>query len=490
MLHSNRSKFCSVLFTALPVILLLLALIPILLVGDCAHPVGDDYAYSIFLNQAMQKGESALGAILYTIKRYYFGWQGTYTAAVLMALQPGIWSEQAYILTPVIMLVMLLVPTALLTHTLLRRWLNRSRVEWLAVTCAFSLMTVLFQPSAAQAFYWWNGAVYYTFFFGLMLLLINCILRLRLEPKHPWLLMIAALVLAVLIGGGNYVTGLFSCLLCAGCALLYLIWDRPRTWQPLSIFLIMLACFLINALAPGNAVRQASSNGLGILPSILASMLWVFIDTIRWMDLAHIGFFLCMIPLLWHIAGKTSFRFPWPAAVAVLLFLALACQYTPHFYAMSTAGPGRLRNIIYDTWLWLLLLGEAYWIGWLRRVCKDLFNFPTVLPKVLVCLGIVLMLVGIASPLHGTTAGQCVQALSDGSAAAYDAHHNNWVEQFTSTDEEDVICPELTARPSVLYIFTLSNNPDEFANVAVANYYEKSSIIALPAEQISSAEKD
>lgn len=145
---------------------LLLSLIPIFLVGDCAHPFGDDYAFSQFVHHALADGASLPAALWYTIKRYYFGWQGTYAATAIMALQPGLISEQAYILTPVVTLLMLLLSTAALTHTLLRRWLGQSHTVWLGVTAGVLLVTIQYQPLLMQAFFWWNGAIFYTFFTG------------------------------------------------------------------------------------------------------------------------------------------------------------------------------------------------------------------------------------------------------------------------------------------------------------------------------------
>ena len=479
------------LLALLPLCVLILVLIPILWVGSCAHPFGDDWGYSVYVHQALESGGSVLSALLYTVRRIYFGWQGTFSSVVLMALQPGIWSEDAYILTPIIMLAVMIVPTALLTHTLLCRWLRRSRREWLVFTCAFLLITVLFQPSVMQAFFWWNGAVFYTFCFGLLLLLVHCVIRLRLDPRHPRLLMAAALLLAMLIGGGNYVTGLFACLLGAGYTLLCALWDRPRLRHAVPVTLALILFFLINTLAPGNAVRQASSAGMGIFIALKASLLQVFTDTFRWMDLAHVGFFLCLIPLFWRVLEGTQFRFPLPAAVTVLLFLALASQNMPHFFALAEEGPGRLRNIVYDCWLWFLCLGEAYWIGWLRRVLSQRGNplLTSIRSGILSCLGAVLLLIGCLHPLYSTAAGQCVLALKDGSARAYDAHIHRWVEQLSS-EEDTVICAALTDHPPLLYLYNLTDNPDNFANVAAANYYGKRAVIALPAESPPMDEKE
>ena len=459
---------------------LIASIVPILMVGDCAHPFGDDYAFSIFFRHALEEGNSGLGALAYTVKRYYFGWQGTYAAAFLMALQPGVWSEQAYLLTPIVMLLQLILPTACLTHTIVKRWMKLSTWEWCAFTAGLSLITILYQPSVMQAFFWWNGAVFYTFFYGLMLLLINCMILLRLDPAHPRLLMISAVILAVVVGGGNYVTALFTCLLLWGYALLCLIWDRKRLWQPVVIALVFTICFAINALAPGNAVRQNMSTGMSVPDAIISSMTQVVKDSMQWINLPILCFYLCMIPLLWKGLGRIHFSFPWPIAVTILLFLAMASQNTPHFFALSTEGPGRLRNIVFDSWIWLLLLGGGYWIGWLRHKFAENKELPSVLSGILVALGLTLALVTCSLHFSLTSTGACAQSISDGSAKNYDQHMNHWIEVLTGP-ETDVFLPQVENPPELLYLFNIAENPELFANIAAANYYRKNSVRVVPA---------
>ena len=475
---------------ALLVGLLLLSLIPLFLVGDCAHPFGDDYAFSQFVHHALEDGSSALAAVGYTVKRYYFGWQGTYAATALMSLQPGLISEQAYLLTPVVMVAMLFLSAGFLTHTLLRRWLGQSRSVWLGATAGLLLVTIQYQPSVMQAFFWWNGAMYYTFFHGLMILLVSVLIRLRLEPKHPRLLTAAALVLAAIIGGGNYVTGLLSCLLAAGCTLLYLIWDRRRLWQPALTGLVLLAGFLINALAPGNSVRQAGSTGMGALQAVWASVLQAGRDVTGWFHLPTLGLLVCLAPLLWRALERTKFSFPLPGAVTVLLFLILACQNAPHFFALSAAGPGRLRNIVYDSYVWLLLLAEGYWLGWLRRRTGGR-ALPAGVVRSLAALGLVLAAVGFALSPSLVTTGQCVRALADGSARAYDERLIEWDEVLSDRSSgDDVVLLQPDVRPPLLYYFNLTEEPTDFANVVAANYYEKQSVTALPPGSAPPADQD
>lgn len=459
-------------------LLLLASLVPIVLVGRYAHPFGDDLSFSRFVHLAAEEGSSTLAALGYTVKRFYFGWQGTYAGTVLMALQPGLISEGAYALTPIILLAALALSTLALSHALLCRWLGQSRAVWLGVTAGILLVTVQNQISPNESLFWWNGSIYYTFFYALTLLLATCMIRLRLEPDHPRLLLGAALTLAVVVGGGNYVSGLLACVLLAVFAGMCLLWDRKRIWQPILVESVLVTCFLINALAPGNRVRQAQNVGMAPAKAVLTAIGQAGKDLVGWFDLTVLGLLICLIPVLWRAVEKTRFTFPLPGLVAVGTFLILACQNTPHFYALSTAGPGRLRNIVYDSYIWLLALTLGYLLGYLSH--------RWTIPKrprsahLLVAAGLAVAVAGFVLAAPQTTTGQCVQALADGSAAAYDTQQYAWVQALSDPNAEDVVVPALTVRPPLLYNYNLTDNPESFANVAAANYYGKRSVIAIP----------
>lgn len=464
--------------------LLLLSLVPILLVGDCAHPYGDDYAYSQFVHHALADGDSFLGTLAYTVRRYYFGWQGTYAATVFMALQPGLISEQAYLLVPILLLGALCLSTAAFTHALLCRWLKQDRWTWLSVTAGLLLCTVQFQPNLREAFFWWNGGVYYTWFYGMMLLLFTCLLRLRLEPKHPAALYAASLGLAVAVGGGNYVTGLLSCLVLGGYALACLIWDRRRAWQGTTVGVVLVVCFLINTLAPGNAVRQAQSARMPAFQAIWESITQAGLDAHVYIHLPFLALMAGLVPVFWRAFGNTKFRFPLPGLATAAAFLALAClacQNVPHFYALGTAGPGRLRNIVYDGYLILLLLAEGYWVGWLRRKTGGEF-LSAAAGKGLVKTALFVAAAGFLLSYPMTQSYQCAQILADGSARTYDEHINGWVEALSDPDIDPVKVTQLPVFPAQLYGYNLSDNPDGFANGVAALYYGKTSVVALPAE--------
>lgn len=112
-----RNRF-SRLWPWLLAALFLLTLIPIFVLGQYARPAADDYGYGIFTHWAVQTGEGFLRAVWHTATGYYKSWQGTFSALALMSLTPCIWSEQAYWITPVVMLLALVIGTTWLMYTL------------------------------------------------------------------------------------------------------------------------------------------------------------------------------------------------------------------------------------------------------------------------------------------------------------------------------------------------------------------------------------
>ena len=102
----------------------LISLIPILMASVYDYPQADDWTYSWRTHVAWEDTHSMLEvgkAVIETIKDSYMNWQGTFSSIVLMSLQPAIWGERFYALTPFLMLGMLTAGTLLLVRELFRK---------------------------------------------------------------------------------------------------------------------------------------------------------------------------------------------------------------------------------------------------------------------------------------------------------------------------------------------------------------------------------
>lgn len=383
----------------------LLSLVPVLWLGQYARAGADDYCYGIAVHRALQEGGSLLEAVWHTISGYYQSWQGTFSALAFMSLTPCSWSEGAYWITPVVMLVSLAGGTFYLSGVLCRRLLGGSRRDGILVALALLFPSIQCLAQPLHSFYWWNGAVYYTFTYGLSLFYLAGLTGLFLPGRpRPRALAVGAL-LGILVGGSNYVSALLTALL-----------------------------------------------GLTALAGVL-----------------------------WRLAGRTGWRFPLPPLFTLVTFLFFSAQNAPHFYAASSAGPDRLRNIIYFSHFWVVLLNECYYLGWLRRVLGERRVLSALWLRRTAAAALAALLVGWLPHYWPTlTSVRCWETLSDGSAAAYARQRDERLPALLDPEVTDPRFSPITARPALLYLGDITTDPADWHNNTMAVFYGKHSVALLP----------
>lgn len=481
-----RNRF-SRLWPWLLAALFLFTLIPILALGHYARPAADDYGYGIFTHRAIQAGHGFLQAVWRTATGYYKSWQGTFSALALMSLTPCIWSEQAYWITPVVMLLALVIGTVRLMHTLCVRVAGGTRRQAVILSLALLLPTIQCLSAPLHSFFWWNGAIYYTFTYGLFLLYTERLVRLLLEERPNRVgLWLPGVVLGVLIGGSNYVSALLGALL-AGLTLGYvLLFQRKRLPAALLLFLSLAVPFVVSMLAPGNQVRQSGEDKMPALEAIGASIAQAWEDVLDWPNWLTLLLFLALIPLLWRLTGLKSFRCPLPVLFSLFTFLLFAAQNTPHFYAESLPGPERLRNIIYFSHYWLILLNEFYWLGWFRRAVlpalrQHIPSAPLVRRWTYGWAAALLAVLLFWLPHYwpGLTSVRCMAALSDGSAAAFAQERDARLPVLLDKEQTDPRFTPIQTRPPLLYLGDMTTNPTDWHNNTQAEFYGKHSVALI-----------
>jgi len=471
--------------TLLPVLLILVlaaTLVPALAVGQYARAAADDYSFGRFPFWAVQEGKPLLPAVWDTITLYYFGWQGTFSAIALMSVTPCVFSEQLYgIATAAVMLFGLSFGTVKLADTLVRKLLGGDWRETVCVAVPLLLVAIQTVPSPINSFYWWNGALYYTFTYGVSLLYVERFIRVLAAPEGrvPVWPMVSGALCAVLVGGSNYVSALLTALL-GGCLLLWALVKRRRRVWALGLVCAEVIPFLVSMLAPGNQVRQAGSVPMPPVEAIFRAIGQAGEDMLAWPTGLTAALCLFWAPVLLRLAGRSGLKFRLPPVFAVFTFLLFAAQNTPHFYALSTAGPERLRNIVYFSSFWLVLVNEWYLLGWVRRVVLSRVPRERKLPAwpaaAVTAAALLLAVVMGIFYAHESFAAECVRELSDGSAAAYAAERDARLAPLMDPTVTDVVYAPIQNRPPLLYQSDLSPDPNFWANSDMAIYWGKTSI--------------
>ncbi len=177
-----------------------------------------------------------------------------------------------------------------------------------------------------------------------------------------------------------------------------------------------------------------------------------------------------------------SFKFRYPLVVLVFTFLLYAAQYAPPYYALNSAGPDRLRNIIYMSYIWFIMINGFYFVGWLGRLMRShdihMEKFPRTQAKAIMLIILVVFLADNAQSIHNTAAYKSALDLRNGTAARFAAEMNARYELLNNPDIQDVVLKPIENYSDTLYRpVDITGDPNHWLNQEVADYYQKNSVI-------------
>lgn len=294
-----------------------------------------------------------------------------------------------------------------------------------------------------------------------------------------------------------------------------------------------LCGFAVSCLSPGNRIRGGEAEGYGALKSILLSlyytlsyplnqwMNWAVLlilalaGVIFWMGFAEIDFFGANAKAggaaAPEKAGETvrgaaapekagsgaqavqlGFTAPFPAAV--LAYGIVSCVVTPALYAQGNMDAGRIQSTFWLHAVLVLLLLEWYLVGGLyRRFSKEqnasavsclqnasaascLRNGAGGFVRAILLFFIVFSLLAVKGNPDFYTGTSAVSELLDGSAAQYGRENEERFRILKNSEEQDAVLPRYTVQPNLLYFEDVSEDPDDWINQKMSEYYGKNSI--------------
>ena len=361
----NKKQLKDVSIAAITI--LIISVIPILWIGQYLHPFADDYVFGAKVYKVWNETHSFLACIQgawNVAMTMYHSWQGTYSACFLMALQPGVFGQ--YWLGPIILLFSLMGSTYALLYMVMRKLLHASRLEYLFVATLFVTITLQFTYSYYDAFYWYNGAMYYTLFYSLSLVLASLLIGYTQATTRTRKMVIGvvSVVLSIVIAGGNFVSGLgMGAILFTTIIIMRIEQKRwPRFY--IAILAIFGVAFAMSVFAPGNAYRQVTVDNK---PNVVAAFFMAigksfefFSDTF---NIVKILMIIVLAPAIVRMAAKSRFKFSHPWLCVIITVLLYSSFFFAHCYAIGTRGPGRVQNVYSYVSLWLICVNIYYLSG-------------------------------------------------------------------------------------------------------------------------------
>lgn len=358
----------------------IISLIPLVVIAFFNHPSADDFSFSQLPAHTWEQTHSisqTLQASIDKIEQMYNTWQGSFSAMFLMTLQPGIWGENYYCITTILILASFIFASMLFFYTVLRKWLKLERHFYLIIGLILTAACIQFVPSPVQAFYWYNGSIYYTFFYALDLIAVSLLFLGNFAVKK-WsriLCWVISPLLFFIIGGGNYVSALITMIVTL-LITVYSFWKKKSLrWISLICMVLCGTAFAISALAPGNAVRQdALGETMSPVSAIIASFVSAFNNFGAWTTSPILILFLFLSPFLYIAASKTSCSFKMPLLWIGLAFCIFAAHFTPTLYTTQAPSAGRITNIIFYFYILFMAFSIFYVSGWIHKKLSHATN--------------------------------------------------------------------------------------------------------------------
>lgn len=346
--------------------------LPLFFASRAAFPAADDFVYAVRTHAEWMRSGS-LPHVLVDAFRYaaqiFRNWQGTFTGAFVMALNPMAFTWRHYGVHAVVLLLFSLGMLLFLLRALSRYVYRRRDKSYVPAAFVLWAASWMLLPDLREGLYWFNGAWFYTgtqyLFYGALALLLS--IPEAEGRSRAWRYGLLGCLL-VWIGLNNYVTAVLAVSLLFVVLVVWWRQNKPGRIGLLVCYALLVLSLLISVLAPGNHARLAADasgglSGYGVGESLLHAMGQSFVmlgrhlfQTPLWMG--------ALLVLLLGLGQKKPphLRLRHVLALPVLSWLLLVGMLMPHLYTSGYVGPARVVNL-YDLWIVLSSLGCAYALG-------------------------------------------------------------------------------------------------------------------------------
>lgn len=479
------------------ILFLLASMIPLLYIGRYNVLAADDFSMCKEMYHIVANGGSLHDMFSYAgvyAAKSYQNWIGCYSVSLLDVWNPGVFGEQNTWITPVLMLAAVLCSTYFFIRCVISHYFGKGyQKNILILWAAFSFLVIETIASPVEAFYWYAGAVAYTFLHFLSLVFIglqiwSCDLK-KTGGKIGYT--IGTSLLAIILGGSQYTTALLSVII----MLFFIVIQnkKVKVHQIIPIFLLILG-FMCSMFSPGNMVRQSETGGMSPVIAILCSFTEAAGHVKAWTTPLFWGILFFMIPFLWKMIkeNKKDYDYKYPAVVWFFSFCIFAAGFTPSLYGVGNVDSGRIQNQLQLSFYVFAFVDIIYGLGWLNRkiqsskneVFLDMGTVVCILEKygiffkILFAAIVIFIFVGTGDK-NTFSSMSALRSVANGEARTY---YEEAGERLAVYQDDAVAVAEVspfTVQPHVLYFTDIVKEGDSnyWINENVAEYYGKEKVV-------------
>ncbi len=505
-----NTRKLSIFFTAVYV----LSLIPMLVLGFYDFPSADDFSMALEARQYFAAHGGFFGTLIASLQKswlVYSHYEGYFFSIILTCICPSVFGEQFYFITPFMTLGMLTFGVCYFFDALfVRVWkLDKNLTNVVRMLTLIMMVQCLNGAGTrVEAFYWYSGAVNYTFTFGMAFFWVGLLLRTVYDAdeksrkrKFFW-----SCFWGFFMGGANYLSalelGIISFLLII--ILIMVKMGRFRLegtddfgkrifgfmWIPAVFNLIG---FSFSCFGPGNSNRFAETTQMSPVKAVFISLYNTFDmlinDMTRW---EMILIFIMLIPIFWRMAGCMKIRLEHPVLFTLFAYLLVSSNMTPPIFATANIDAGRLRALAFMEYVFMMTMVVFYltvvarqYFGAINDEGTDNTLLSSAQSAIIVC-SVLVLIIGsglCVIPEHGYYS--CTSALFDiasGDASTYKQENAERLNILRDGSISNAGITEHYVHPEMLFYMDITPDSSEWINQATATYYGKDEVVLLPKE--------
>jgi len=351
-----------------------------------------------------------------------------------------------------------------------------------SIIWTFLFLAIQTIPSPLQGFFWYTGVAAYLVPFCFLALLLTIVMKfIAGKYKNFWAVLVNGIFLAILVGGGNYISGILAAIiltLIGG----YAVYKKTCFKAIGGIWLSFMVSFLINVVAPGNSVRQeAFVERLGVIRSCILSFYYCLKYIID--EWNHWGIYAWIIVCIFFVAphAKKIKYYINPILLFIGSFCILSAMFTPVLFAISNTGEGRVHNIIYISYLMIILINVVNLLSWVvNHLRVEVKNMHSTWEFAAIVLGIVFCaLIFIKIDTDFLTCTVAVDSLQSGEAQQYAIENRDRTIKLEDNLQLDVLLEAHTVYPELLFVSDITSDPEDWRNRHMSRYYQKDSVMIV-----------
>ncbi|MBE5793127.1 MAG: hypothetical protein E7323_00400 [Clostridiales bacterium] len=469
---------------------LIILILPLLITSIYNRPIADDlvqpYAPTVTYRETGSFWQAFVASIKETISIWHAR-NGIFSSMFLSVFAPYIFNYTYGFIHPVLVIALMIFASYKAAKCLwiINAGIPRAYIHLIAALLSIALITTM--PDISGGIYWYSGAVNYTFYFALSLLLFACLFQAVAANRPATFKNCIGLFFSCigffLLGGANWMTPTLS-IVVYGFLAIYII-ARKKSLRFLLPFLFLLIGYMVAILAPGNANRQAV---VGERLPLFESFVNSFLNAIQ--TCTHEGRYYFFGILLLPVFARLSQYVPKLPKYWFLVPVGSVCVLAAAFFPLIFSSYpilDRHDNMVFLHFTVLLFINEALLVVWIAQGLSavyqkgDLFSLNKTIAFVLafaLIFAAVFETTLTLSPFRVTSEYAPLKAaihLVQGHSKRYAQSYDDLVDTLQTTEETEVVS-SLDLQSPLLGSPGIHWDPTFWTNVGFVTFYTDKNI--------------